>query len=110
MLPSKVLEGTSANKAELAVGHADDRCRPRQRIDHSKVADDCTWSENRKYPLFIMRRCQADLEQTLVEPIATVACIPDLKKRVAGLKVMRSCPAKQLRYKIFGHAEPGAGN
>lgn len=89
VLSGKVLKGNLANKVELGVGHSSDRCRSRQPIDHGEVADYRTRTEKRNYPLLALRRCQADLEQTLIEPIATVARIPLMKKRGAGLKAMR---------------------
>jgi hypothetical protein len=101
------VKGNLADKAELAVGHGNDRRRPRQPIDHGEVADDRTRTENRNYPLLALRRCQADLEQTLIEPIATVARIPLMKKRVAGLRATQPRAGKQLRRKQAG---PCAGN
>jgi hypothetical protein len=41
MLSDKVLEGSSAEKAKLAVSQGKDRCGPWQPVDYSEVADDC---------------------------------------------------------------------
>src|SRR5262245_3917974 len=107
VLSGKVLEGNLANKVELGVGHGSDRRGSRQPIDHGEVADDRTRTEKRNYPLVTLRRCQADLEQTLIEPIATVALIALMKKRRAGLKATRPRAGKQLRRQ---HAGPCAGD
>src|SRR5262249_28791216 len=107
VLLGKALEGNFADKAELAVGYGNDRRRPRQSIDDGELAYDSPRTKNRNYPLLALRRCQADLEQTLIKPIATVACVPLMKKRVAGLRATRHRAGKQLRREGTG---PSARN
>ena len=83
---SKAVEGASAEEAKLAVGQGMDRCGPWQPVDHSEITDDYTRSYDGNYALSDLRRHKTDLEKTCVEPVASVACITGLKKRVAGLK------------------------
>ena len=89
MLLSAVLETRSVDKAELAIGQSRDRRRPWKSIDYAEVTDNRALGENGNYPLAPLGRPQADLEHALVQPVATVALVPGLKKRVASFQAVR---------------------
>src|SRR5262249_45717820 len=99
----KALESRPAEEAKLAVGQGMDRCRPWQPVDHGEIADRRPGSNKRDYALSPWRRYQPDLEQAFVEPIAPVAVIAGLEKRVAGLELMERGAGKELRRYLGGH-------
>jgi len=67
VLSGKLLEGGLADKLEFAIGYSNDRRRPRQSVDDGEVADDCTRTQNCKYPLLPLGR----VEQTLSKPLSS---------------------------------------
>ena len=75
-------------------------------IDHGEVTD--ALGESVKYPLRPLGRPQADLEHTLVQPVATIALVPGLKKRVASFQAVRRSLGLQLRRNISGQSRPYA--
>ena len=109
VLLGTVLETRSADKAELAIGQSRDRRRRWQSIDYAEVTDNRALGENGNYPLAPLGRPQADLEHTLVQPVATVALVPGLKKRFASFEPVRRRFGQQLRRNILGESGPFTG-
>jgi hypothetical protein len=74
----------------------DDRCRPRQPVDHGELADDCAWAENGDDPLLAAPRRHRHLEQPLVKPVAAIGRIPDGEQPLAGFEVAQLRGVKEL--------------
>jgi hypothetical protein len=66
-------EFLAADEAQFAISDREYRRRPRQPIDHGELTDDRAGTEYGQNPLFALRRGYDDLEQALLEPIATIA-------------------------------------
>jgi hypothetical protein len=97
MLFRAVLEFLAADEAQFAIFDREYRRRPRQPIDHSELTDDRAGTEHGQDPLVALRRGYDDLEQALLEPIATITGVSCDEQRFAGLKVTRRGVAKELR-------------
>ena len=65
-----------ADEAQLAVPDRDHGGRARQPVDDREFSDDRAWAKNRQYPLVTLRRSDADLEQALPKPIASIGESP----------------------------------
>src|SRR5258705_1127944 len=90
-----VLESRAADKAQLAMLEREHRRRPRPLIDHSEFADDCTRAKYGQDPVFTQQRGYDDLQQALLELIATVARFSDDKKRFISFELTPCCARKK---------------
>src|SRR4029077_9427133 len=97
MLFRAILEFLAADEAQFAIFDREYRRRPRQPIDHSELTDDRAGTEDGQNPLVALRRGYHNLEQTLLEPVATIARVSCNEQRFTGLKVTRRGVAKELR-------------
>jgi hypothetical protein len=50
-----------------------------QPVDDREFSDDRAWAKDRQYPLVTLRRSDADLEQALFKPIATIGDVASLE-------------------------------
>jgi hypothetical protein len=66
------VERFPADEAQLAVPDRDHGSRSRQPVDAGEFSNDRAWAKDRQYPPVALRRSDADLEQTLFKPIATI--------------------------------------
>ncbi len=98
-----VLESRAADKAQLATLEREHRRRPRPLIDHSEFADDCTGAKYRQDPVFAQQRGYDDLQQALLELIATVARFSDDKKRFISFELTPCCARKKWSRQGGGH-------
>src|SRR5258707_2509658 len=89
-----VLESRAADKAQLATLEREHRRRPRPLIDHSEFAYYCTGAKYGQDPVFAQQRGYDDLQQALLELIATVARFSDHKKRFISFELTPSCSRK----------------
>ena len=64
---------------------------------HSELTDDRAGTEHGQNPLVALRRGYDDLEQALLEPIATITGVSCDEQRFAGLTATRRGVAKELR-------------
>src|SRR6185369_14464892 len=97
MLLRAILEFLAADEAQFAIFDREYRRRPRQPIDHSEFTDDRAGTEHGQNPLVALRRGYDDLEQALLEPIATITGVSRDEQRFAGLTATRRGVAKELR-------------
>src|SRR5215472_4053063 len=69
-----------ADEAQLAVPDRDHGGRSRQPVDDREFSNDRAWTTDRQYPLVTLRRSDADLEQALLKPIATIGSVASLEQ------------------------------
>src|SRR6516165_7286477 len=97
MLIGALVEFSLADEQQLAITQRQHGRRARQPIKHRKLANDGACPKNRDDTFSPRPRCYTDLEEPLLDPIATITCVFGDEEHLIGREVNGLCVREEER-------------